>query len=382
MPILSLPTELLLSIAEQECLTRVDHWALVLVNKQFSIIFLQLLYRSIRIIFPLPAIIPKSYSPSSKFAVGDPTLQSILERLDKYPHLRACVRKCRIENLTCRNRYYAPALEKLHPEWVLDPVFTLIGQFINLNSISFFNTYIPTECLLYFARHPVLRLSFELRNAWSYNAAWPEGAFGATVLENDRDILDSFTSALTFGGSLTHLSLPKLSLGTLTAAHAFCKRPVLESLVSLVLSSHGEDGPSFLACTPNLIRLEFLDDEPRSRDSEEWDSVLPKLETIRCSFENLLRFTKGRSITSIAFIEGIRYGLEHGMPIETGVAKHFGSDVPVRRLYVGFCTFLREFFFYVVNNSAGIEELEVVCTWMNHKDCESCSLISFLPSIN
>lgn len=377
MSILSLPTELLFAIAEQECVTRKDHCSLIRVNKAFFAIFAQILYRDILIKLPLHAPVLECSLESSKFAVGDPILQAVLERLDNNPHLRACVRKCRIENLVCQHRYYPPPQEKPHPESVLDPLFTLIGQFIHLDSIYFSNTYIPIKWMLYLARHSKLRLSIELSHADTYNEAevetLPGGSFSATALTSHEVSLDYFARSLAFGDSLVHLRLPKLSLGTVTAAHESSGKPVLESLRSLVIGNFVDNGFLFLAYSPNLLRLEFLDDlTPISdpRYAEDWNRVLPRLETIICHYVLLLYFTSHRSVTSIFVNYGIPYN-------PTPLPRYFGSNVPIRRLYVGCCANVGQFLSYLVDHNTEIEELAIIYQTFNRRSCEFNILHSF-----
>lgn len=364
MAILALPTELLLSIGEQKCLTRKDHWSLVLVSKTFSVIFIRVLYKEVRLKFPQHELIPKSRQ-SFKFALGEAILQAVLERLDNSPHLKACVRKCSIDNLICRDRYKSLVIDEYYREGLLDPVFTLIRQFINLNSIYISNSFLPTERMLYLARHPGLR-SIDLKATTTYNKAKLRAKLNITTLATDRDYLDPFVRSLTFGGSLVHLSLPTLSLDTLWIAHATANQPMVPSLKSLVVNTPRGEGFRFFAYTPNLVRLVFLD-ESKNMYGHVGDlkNVLPKLGTIKCSYLLLPYLTEGRPVTSISLSCNIRDS--HSV-----MSRYFGSRVPVRRLYAELYNGdIREFFLYIIANNIEVEELAVRYMPMDTKDCES-----------
>lgn len=372
MAILSLPNELLLAIGEQQCLTRTDHWSLVLVSKSFSTIFMRVLYKEVRLKFPQRDLIPDS-CPLSSFALGDPILQAILERLDSNPRLKACVRKCQIDNLICWNRPCSPTTDNRRLEWMLDPLFTLIGQLIHLKSICLYHSSIPAEWMLYLARQPSLKL-IELSDTDVYNEPSHDGSFNIVALSSSGRSFDFFIRTLTFSGALVQLCLPNIPLQALTIAYSSSKGPILKALKSFAIGVFGTEGFRFFACTPNLTRLEFMDKFKHPYIPQyvgEWGKVLPKLETIRCQSILLSLFTRGRPVTSISVDQGNFYGI-------LAMPKYFGSDVPVRKFHAEFCDDVPQLLAYIVANNSEIEELAVLYRKLSHTSCKFC----ILPSLN
>lgn len=372
MAILSLPTELLLAIGEQECLTRDDHWSLTLVNKKFFVVFIHILFREIRIQIPQRDSIPNSRL--SKFTVRGPILQRIVERLESSPHLKAWVRKYRIRHLIHRNRYY-PHRGSL--VWLLDPLFLFIRELIHLDLIYSSEACMPTEWILSLARWPG-RSTIELSGTYIHDETLSDPSFNTTALTSYDHFLDPLTLCLTFNTALIHLCFPHVSLEALTDAHVSANSPILKLLKYLCIRELGDAGCQFFTCTPNLIQLEFVGGDGVEYIpiySKEWDRVLPRLKHIKCRYMVLPGITRDRSVTSIWLRDVVHY------PLIT--PKYFGSNVTVTRLCVDSCYPVSKFLSYIVAHNIKIKGLIVTHQEMDRTSCESCiPLLSNIDELN
>lgn len=360
----TLPTELWHDIASY--LHQRSHYSLVLVNKRFHSIFLPILYSRIQIIGPSTRIVSSDAQAAaeigSRYSLAGPRASAILDIMDSNESLRSWVHECSITNFWPRRRTPLLGFGKATThsfEGLMSSIFTLVGKFPSLKTLSLYSVTVPATCILYaFTQQNQSLYISDNCVCYGETEVDPNTVFTvARFRPHSSSLQTPLIIQATLGGSLRELFLThteNASLRRFLEAHINHGSITLPNLELLELAWTAQQYLPFFTMTPNLKELRFKTALKLDLGTSLLDSkAIPKLSRFSGHNSLLKTFTCGRPVTSIetndtSGVVSVGFLGQDDNVLLTTLGHFFGAASNVKKVVWNNCSRNRELMEYLV----------------------------------